>query len=180
LHPAYHGRPRAQNWPAAAWLLCTVLAVYGCTGVAPPRNPAPAAAQAQPNLATALAIERQWLNSWFRGTPVLIGQRSDGALTIEVPRDHCFAPGRSTLKPALAVVLDKVAESLRRRPQARVAVLAAPDDRSRTVPLAPLARQRALEVRQHLLGRGVPSSRIAEPSATAAAAVQLRIGGTAP
>jgi outer membrane protein OmpA-like peptidoglycan-associated protein len=134
-------------------------------------------AEPPPNLATALAIERQWLNSWFRGTPVLIAQRSDGALTIDVPRDHCFEPGRSTLKPALAVVLDKVAESLQRRPQARVLLLAAPDDKGRA---GPLARQRALEVRNRLLGRGVPASRLAEPSATAAAAVQLRIGGPSP
>jgi len=120
----------------------------------------------------ALGVERAWLQSWFEGTPVAIAQRSDGAVTVEVPLEFCFEPGRDKVKPALAAVLDKVAESLRRRPLTRLALLAAPGD---TADKAPLATRRALQVQHHLLARGVPAARIGKPTTTATAAVQLRI-----
>jgi outer membrane protein OmpA-like peptidoglycan-associated protein len=106
----------------ALLLLVVVLAVCGCSSVgqpAPAAPPAPAAAPADQRAAVpaALAVERQWLQSWFQGTPVLIGQGDDGALSVDVPREFCFDPGRSSVKPALAAVLNKVAESLRRVPQ---------------------------------------------------------------
>lgn len=120
----------------------------------------------------ALDVERQWLQSWFQGTPVLIGQRSDGAVTVDVPREFCFEPGRNKIKPPLAAVLDKVAESLRRRPPARLVLVAAPGD---TADPTSLAKQRALKVQSHLMSRGVPAARIGKPTTTATAAVQLRI-----
>ena len=42
-------------------------------------------------------------------------------------------------------------------------------------PNAGLVRQRALQVRTHLQGRGVPEARLAAPSTALAAAVQLRV-----
>jgi outer membrane protein OmpA-like peptidoglycan-associated protein len=120
----------------------------------------------------ALGVERAWLQSWFEGTPVAIAQRPDGAVSVEVPREFCFEPGRDKVKPALAAVLDKVAESLRRRSPTRLALLAAPGD---TADEAPLAKRRALQVRHHLLARGVPAARIDKSTTTATAAVQLRI-----
>ena len=120
----------------------------------------------------ALAREQQWLRSWFEGTPVRIEQSGDGAVTVEVPRDFCFERGRSTVKPPLAVVLDKVAESLRRVPLSRLSLLAAPGDEPGAEALA-LAR--AAQVQKHLLSRGVQAARLAKPTASSAAAVQLRI-----
>ncbi len=153
------------------------LVVCGCTSVAPPKASAPPPAQQQTALAAALSIEQRWLNSWFRGTPVLIAQRDDGSLVIEVPREFCFDPGRSSVKPALAAVLDKVAESLRRRPMAHLTALAAPGDRTGNTPLA---LQRAVQVHGYLRRRGVPAVRLVEPMAASAAAVQLRIGAAPP
>jgi outer membrane protein OmpA-like peptidoglycan-associated protein len=123
-------------------------------------------------VAATLAIERQWLATWFRGTPVLIAQRNSGVVTIDVPREFCFEPGRSNVKPALAAVLDKVAESLRRVPLAHLSLLAAPDD---AIGTAPLALQRAVHVHEYLHSRGVPAASLGNPSATAARAVQLRM-----
>jgi outer membrane protein OmpA-like peptidoglycan-associated protein len=164
--------------------MCVVLAIGGCAGVTPPPPPPkPAAAASVPSpdqraaAPAALAVERQWLQSWFQGTPVLIAQRGDGALTIEVPREFCFDPGRSEVKPALAAVLNKVAESMRRVPPARLAWVAAPDDAHGNVSLAP---QRATQVHKHLLSQGVPAARMGKPTATAAAAVQLRMETVAP
>ena len=57
------------------------------------------AVQGCEHLNRALAVERQWLQSWFKGTPVRIEQRSESAFSIEVPRDFCFDAGRSAVKP---------------------------------------------------------------------------------
>jgi hypothetical protein len=167
-----------------AWLVLVVqalvaLALGGCAGVTPPAATAPpttgapqAPADQRAALPAALATERQWLQQWFEGTPVLIAQRNDGAVTIDVPREFCFDAGRSSIRPALAAVLDKVAESLRRTPLARLPLLAAPDDAAGT---AGLGVQRATQMQKHLLARGVPAPRLGKPTATVVAAVQLRI-----
>jgi outer membrane protein OmpA-like peptidoglycan-associated protein len=156
-----------------------VLAAAGCSTVAPapPTAPPPADADTRAGLPAALNTERQWLQSWFRGTPVLIEQRGDGVLVVEVPREFCFDAGHSRVKPALAAVLDKVAESLHRVPATRLITLAAPGDAGGT---APLALQRAAQVQRHLRERGVASARLAAPTASPAAAVQLRIGAALP
>lgn len=163
--------------PRFALLLILTLAVCACTTVAPPPTAAPVPAPQPPPLAAALSVEQRWLNSWFSGTPVQIAQRDDGALLVEVPREFCFDPGRSTVKPALAAVLDKVAESLRRRPMAYLTLLAAPGDGTGTTPLA---LRRAVQAHAHLRRRGVAATRLAEPTAASAAAVQLRIGAAPP
>jgi outer membrane protein OmpA-like peptidoglycan-associated protein len=168
--------------------MIVALALFGCASVTPPPAPsatsaaspppvAPSAAEQKTEFAAALAVERKWLASWFEKTPVVIGQRSDGAVTIDVPRDFCFEPGRSAIKPALAAVLDKVAESMRRVPGAQLPLLAAPDDATGT---AKPALQRSTEIRDHLRGRGVAATRLGKPSVTTAAAVQLRIEAAAP
>ncbi len=162
-------------------LLMTALAVVGCTSVAPPAEPAsaPAPKPAAPVTADqraaspgALAAERAWLQSWFKGTPVLIAQRADGSVTIDVPREFCFDAGSSNVKPALAAVLNKVAESLKRVPLARMPLLAAPGDGGGNTALA---LQRAEQVHKQLLTQGVPAARLGRPTATTTAAVQLRM-----
>ena len=149
----------------------------GCATSLPP-EPAPPAPPPTPaqrvGLAEALAVERQWLASWFRGTPVLVAQLGDGAVTVEVPREFCFDAGRSRVKPALAAVLNKVAESLVRLPQAHVVLIAAPEDAAGS---AQLGLQRAAQVHDYLRSRGVPAVRLGKPSAAANATVQLRLEG---
>jgi outer membrane protein OmpA-like peptidoglycan-associated protein len=125
----------------------------------------------------ALGLERQWLQSWFKDTPVRIAQRSDGAVTVDVPVAFCFDSGRSTVKPALAAVLDKVAESMRRVPSVRMPLLAAPEGTPGSVPLA---AQRAQQMQKHLLSRGVTATRLGPSTASSEAAVQLRIEAASP
>ena len=131
-----------------------------------------------PTDTSALATERQWLQSWFKDTPVLITEEP-GAVGVEVPREFSFEPGRSELKAPLIAVLDKVSQSLRRLPQARLELVSAPDDDKATA-ATPLATQRAMQVRRYLIGRGVLASRLDAPSANRAAAVQLRMELGAP
>ncbi len=135
----------------------------------------------------ALAVERAWLQDWFRGTPVAIAQAEDGSVMVAVPREFSFEPGRSEPRPALVAVLDKVAESLRRVPSLRLATLAAPADAAGASPspatgAAALALERARRVQRHLQTRGVAPVRLGRPSAGTAAAVQLRLvdGAAAP
>jgi outer membrane protein OmpA-like peptidoglycan-associated protein len=163
-----------SSMPLRASVLGFVLGLHGCTTTAPPRPAAPPASAVDQRAATpaALATEKQWLQSWFNGTPVLIALRSDGAVTVDVPREFSFDAGRSSVKPPLAAVLDKLAESLRRTPLARLPLVAAPADPDGA---SALALQRATQVRTHLLSRGVPAARLANPTATAASAVQLRM-----
>ncbi|WP_418320199.1 hypothetical protein [Piscinibacter sakaiensis] len=153
-----------------------------CGTLAPPNPPSttapPPAVDRRPPLErraalpAALSAERQWLQSWFDGTPVLIVQRGDGAIGIDVPIDFCFDPGQSKVKPALGAVLDKVAESLRRVRDARLPVVAAPPDADGR---RALALQRADQVRRHLRSRGVEAARLGPASAAEISAVQLRI-----
>ena len=115
-----------------------------------------------------------------------ITQRSDGAVTVEVPVAFCFDVGRSSVKPALAAVLDKVAESMRRVPTLRLPLLAAPEGAtgasvaSGTSGSAPLALQRAQQMQKHLQNRGVAAARLGPPTASTEAAVQLRLEAAPP
>ncbi len=143
---------------------------------APPPAP-PTAAEQRTAAASTLAVERQWLASWFKGTPVVVAQRPDGAVVIDVPREFCFDPGHDAIKPALAAVLDKVAQSLRRTPIAELHLIAAPADANGA---ATLGVQRATKVADFLRSRGVAAGRLAKPSATTGSAVQLRMEAPAP
>lgn len=181
--------PKPRPPPAAALGLTLVL--VGCASVAPQRSATPVttAAPAAPTTqapaspgantrtmaAEALAIEQQWLQDWFRGTPVRIGQRSDGSLAIDVPREFCFDAGRSQVKPALSAVLDKVAQSLLRRPSARLTLLAGPSDPGGAAEPATLALQRASVMQRQLRDRGVALARMGEPQAVGSVGVSLRI-----
>ena len=175
-------RMHRRQWNAyaagcmAAGLLCA------CTSVAPPSGTGPAPRADQRAAApAALDVERQWLQSWFKDTPVRIAQRSDGAVTVDVPLEFCFDAGRSRVKPALAAVLDKVAESMRRVPAMRLPLLAAPDGAAgNATASAQLTAQRGQQMHRHLVNRGVAAARLGTPGSSSIAAVQLRLEAASP
>jgi outer membrane protein OmpA-like peptidoglycan-associated protein len=139
----------------------------GGARTAPGAVPAPG-----PSTHAALVTEQQWLEQWFKGTPVAISLQGTNVLEISVPQGNSFEVGSPLPRPALVAVLDRVAESLRRQPGTRVTVTAAAD-----VGGAPaLAQARALRVRDHVVGRGVAPTRVSiVPAAGAGNGVQLRI-----
>ena len=124
-------------------------------GAAAPAAPAPppTAAQQRTAAASTLAVERQWLASWFKGTPVVVAQRPDGAVVVDVPREFCFEPGPRHGQAGA-----------RRGPRQGRAVAAphadrrAPPDRRarrRRTAARPSALQRATRVHDYLRAHGV-------------------------
>ena len=156
--------------------LVLLTALAACTSTAPPSQhqgaPLPPIADQRAAVPAHMTAERQWLSSWFKGTPVRIRQIDDVAITIDVPREFCFEPGRTTVKPALGAVLDKTTQSLGRIPLANVTLIAAPGDAPGT---NALALQRAMQVQAHLRKAGVAAERLGKPTVASSAAVQLRI-----
>jgi outer membrane protein OmpA-like peptidoglycan-associated protein len=125
--------------------------------------------------ATPLVTEQRYFEEWFRGTPVVIAalpQATQPTLQLDVPLAHSFEAGKADIKPALAAVLERVAESLRRQVGARVSVAAPADPGGQ----AGLAQQRAERVREHLVSRRIAAPRIAlAGAARAGAPLQLRM-----
>jgi outer membrane protein OmpA-like peptidoglycan-associated protein len=128
---------------------------------APPPAPAPAAPKVSP-----LASEQRWLAQWFEGTPVAVQTEADGSVQLTVPTVHSFDQKSTTPKPALKAVLDKVGQSLKRKPTTRLAI-AAPGQ---------AGTERAQAARQHLLARGVAKHRVtAAPTDTNAVVLRLSL-----
>lgn len=157
------------RWRGAA-LVVVAAALSGCASAPPERHEK--VPPVLPSPASPLATERRWLDAWFHGTPVRIAQHDDGPLEVDVPLEFSFDAGRSRVKPPLAAVLAKVAESLRRVPHARLQRIAAPGDVAGD---SILGQQRAGHVRNYLRDHGVQTSRLAAPSSTIDAKVSLRI-----
>jgi len=143
-----------------------VLLVAGCASRAPAPAPvrgaqAPASqpearSEARPPATPAapkpspLATEQRWLSQWFDGTPVAIAAEPDGSVQLTVPTEHSFDGQSTAPKPALKAVLDKVGQSLKRKPTSRLTI-AAPGQ---------AGSARAAAARQHLLARGVAKHRV--------------------
>ena len=151
-------------------LLLAALSLSGC-GTPPAASPVPVRSPGIP-AGRGLDSELAWLQSWFSGTPVVIAQAaSGGPLTVEVPLEFCFESGRSTIKPPLAAVLDKVGQSLRRSGAKLPLIAAAGDGPAEQA----LALERARKLRANLVGHGVPAAQLGSPETSARAGVQLRM-----
>ncbi|MGZ5267777.1 MAG: hypothetical protein ACXWCC_13405, partial [Caldimonas sp.] len=55
--------------------LVAAFLVSACSSVPPPAPSVPPTLDQRAAAPGALAVERQWLGSWFQGTPVLIKER---------------------------------------------------------------------------------------------------------
>jgi len=146
------------------------LALGACASTNVPTTAAPAppaAGQAGP-----LVREAIWLRSWFEGTPVRVETPSNGLMRVAVPREFCFEPGRARVKPALATVLAKLAESLRRQPQAELSLVATPEEAKAA---KALAGERAAQVRRTLSERGVPLPQLGGESGSGGELLRLEI-----
>lgn len=137
------------------------------SGPAAPRPATPGAIDSG-----ALVREADWLRSWFEGTPVRVETTGGSLLRLAVPREYCFDPGRARVKPPLAAVLAKLAESLRRQPQATLALVSTPEEAARS---KALAGERASQVRRALSERGVPLQQLVGDSGSGGEDLRLEI-----
>lgn len=138
----------------------------------PPAQPPVTGAEPAPPIlppSAPLAAEARWLNDLFAGTPVKVAGERDGSVRLQVPMRFAFegaaAPAASAPKPPLQAVLDKLSQSLKRQPSARLQA-AAP---------GPASAERLAAIRSHLAGKGVANWRIAQAGAPADGQVLLRL-----
>jgi outer membrane protein OmpA-like peptidoglycan-associated protein len=162
--------PTAQAVALITTLGAALLA--GCAGGPSPGPSGPPASAADQRAAApaGLSAEQQWLQQWFGGTPVEIASQRDGTLRVDVPMAFAFDPGQPAIKKPLAAVLDRVAESLRRRELLVVAV-APPAEGD-----AALAQRRTAAVVRYLGDRGVQAARVSvAPAAGPALGLRLAV-----
>lgn len=137
----------------------------------PPQPPVTGAEPAPPVLppSAPLAAEARWLNDLFAGTPVRVTGERDGSVRLQVPMKYAFegaaAAAASAPKPPLQAVLDRLSQSLKRQPSARLQA-AAP---------GPASAERLAAIRSHLAGKGVANWRVAQAGTPADGQVLLRL-----
>jgi outer membrane protein OmpA-like peptidoglycan-associated protein len=119
---------------------------------APGATPSPSVPPPRANLAT----EALRLSDLFRGTPVVFATQQDGSLRATVPRRFSFDAGSTRVKAPLAAVLDRIAKS---QGQTKNPIrVSAPADADAKV--ATLARDRAVSMRDYLVGQGIALTRL--------------------
>lgn len=134
---------------------------------APPPAPTPPPPPAPP---AELAAEARWLQEWFGNTPVKVSLDDQGLVRLSVPAVHAFASGATAPKPALKAVLDRVIQSLVRKPNAKVTV---------TVPSGVAGREAA--VRKHFTSQGLAAWRVSVQGSSPDADTEMLISpGQAP
>lgn len=170
--------------PAAVAAAAGLALLSACQSTAPtaPVTPPPLAAPGQPPVTGAepappilppsapLAAEARWLGELFAGTPVQVAGERDGSVRLQVPMKYAFdgaakAPAATAPKPPLQAVLDKLSQSLKRQPAARLQA-AAP---------GPAAAERLAAIRSHLAVKGVANWRVAQAGTPADGQVLLRL-----
>lgn len=109
----------------------------------------------------------------FAGTPVQLvrGEPGGEALKVIVPQPHGFDAGRSAVRPALAAVLDRIAEPLRRNARWRLQASGPSDPRS----AAAQGVDRGAAVRDYLVMKGVPPARFVAPQRSSGAFTEIRL-----
>ena len=95
-----------------------------------------------------------------RGTNVEVSRTPDNQLKLNVPNDISFDTNSYAIKPQLRNVLDPFAQSLAGDPNALVTVVGHTDSTGSPAVNNPLSVERAQSVRDYLVARGVPATRI--------------------
>jgi outer membrane protein OmpA-like peptidoglycan-associated protein len=153
--------------------LCAVTLAAVLAGCAitprPPLVPPPVAAPTAPSVS--LAAEQRRLSELFRGTPVVFEMLPNGSMRVEVPLKYSFDKGRTSVKPPLAAVLDRIAPSVR-SPGMRARVAPPTDASGASV----VALERAASTRDYLVAKGVPVSHFTSPASPRADSIEIVIG----
>lgn len=169
------------------WMTVLALAagLQGCQ-TSPPATPVATTPVAEAPAPTAkppapgdspLAAEAKWLTELFAGTPVQVVGERDGSVRVSVPMKYAFdaaqpgggaGGGQAAVAPKapLLAVLDKVSQSLKRQPTAKLQA---------ATPAGPRSAERVAAMRTQLANRGVPNWRVAAAAPPADDQVLLRL-----
>lgn len=147
---------------SAAGLLCLALVLTGCASRSGAPGPSTGTGPSfgglfGSGLSPALEAQRVRLREALKGTPVVVDSTGDHRLRVEVPTKHAFDPQRTAVKPALAAVLDQFATGFKPHAATTELLVGAPADDKAS---GRIVQDRAASVRDYLVGRGVPISRI--------------------
>ncbi|MDR0933637.1 MAG: OmpA family protein [Burkholderiaceae bacterium] len=94
-----------------------------------------------------------------KGTGVEVTQTQDNQLKITAPSDISFDAGSAEISPKFASILDSFAQNLNKYPNTTVAIYGFTDNTGSDKINLPLSRERASNVRDYLVGKGVDGSR---------------------
>ena len=95
-----------------------------------------------------------------QGTGIEVVQTQDNQLKIQIPSDISFAVGKADISPQFASILDTFATTLKANHTTSVAVYGFTDNTGTDAVNLPLSRERAANVRYHLVSKGVAVDRI--------------------
>lgn len=94
------------------------------------------------------------------GTGIGVERTADNQIRVQIPSDAGFDVGRSAIRPQLASVLDKFAQSMREHPATEIRIIGHTDSTGSDAVNNPLSIERAASTRDYLVARGVAVSRI--------------------
>lgn len=95
-----------------------------------------------------------------KGTGVEVSRTNDNQLKLNIPNEVSFNVGSAAVRPAMRNVLDPFANSLRDDANARISIIGHTDSTGSEATNNALSVERAQSVRDYLVGRGVPATRI--------------------
>jgi outer membrane protein OmpA-like peptidoglycan-associated protein len=96
-----------------------------------------------------------------KGTGIDVSRTPDNQLKVNVPSDSGFAVGKADVQPQLRTVLDSFSSGLTNDPNMLITVIGHTDSSGTDAINNPLSVNRAQSVKDYLVSRGVPASRIA-------------------
>lgn len=105
--------------------------------------------------------QKQAMQQATQGTGVEVTQTADNQLKLNVPSDVSFDTNSAQIKPNLAPVLDRFAQTLNANPGTTVRIIGHTDNTGTDAINNPLSVNRAASVRQYLAARGVDPARVA-------------------
>ncbi|GIX24832.1 MULTISPECIES: OmpA family protein [Caldimonas] len=94
------------------------------------------------------------------GTGIGVERTADNQIRVQIPADAGFDVGRAAIRPQLAHVLDKFAQSMREHPATDIRIIGHTDSTGSDAVNNPLSFERAAATRDYLVARGVAVSRI--------------------
>ncbi len=95
-----------------------------------------------------------------QGTGIDVVRTPDNQIKVQIPSDAGFDVGRAAVKPQLAGVLDKFAQSMRDHAATQIRIIGHTDSTGGDAINNPLSFERAASTRDYLVARGVAANRI--------------------